>query len=41
MALEIEWSKKADKKFDSILEYLTEEWGEKVAKAFVRKVYDF
>jgi plasmid stabilization system protein ParE len=41
MALEIEWSKKADKKFDSILEYLTIEWGEKVTRAFVKKVYDF
>jgi plasmid stabilization system protein ParE len=41
MALDIVWSKKADKKFDSILKYLTEEWGEKVTKAFVKKVYDF
>jgi plasmid stabilization system protein ParE len=41
MALEIEWSKKADEKFDKILKYLNENWGEKVAKVFVKKVYDF
>ena len=41
MALEIVWSKRADKKFDLILEYLSEEWGTKVTKAFVKKVYDF
>jgi plasmid stabilization system protein ParE len=40
MALEIKWSKKADRSFDMILEYLTKEWGEKVSKAFVRKAYD-
>lgn len=27
MALEIVWSKRADKKFDKILEYLGKEWG--------------
>jgi plasmid stabilization system protein ParE len=41
MALEIVWSKRADKKFDLILEYLSNEWGNKVTKAFVKKVYDF
>jgi plasmid stabilization system protein ParE len=41
MALEIVWSKRADKKFDLILEYLSTEWGNKVTKAFVKKVYDF
>ena len=40
MALEIVWSKRADKNFDSILEHLSEEWGNKVTKAFVKKVYD-
>lgn len=30
----------ADKKFDQILNYLQEEWGENIAKAFTRKVYD-
>ncbi len=41
MALEIEWSKKADRKFDNILVYLMEKWGEKGTIAFVKKVYDF
>ena len=41
MALKIYWTKRADKKFDQILDYLLEEWGESVAKAFTRKVYDF
>ncbi|HHE32538.1 MAG TPA: hypothetical protein ENL07_07915 [Chlorobaculum parvum] len=41
MALEILWSKRADKKFDKILEYLHEEWGERVTRNFVRKVYGF
>jgi plasmid stabilization system protein ParE len=41
MALEIVWSKRADKKFDKILEYLSDEWGNRVTKSFVKKVYDF
>jgi plasmid stabilization system protein ParE len=41
MALDIHWSKRADKRFDKILKYLLEEWGEKVTRSFVRKVYDF
>ncbi len=41
MALKIYWTKRANKKFDQILEYLLEEWGESVAKAFTRKVYEF
>jgi plasmid stabilization system protein ParE len=41
MALRIFWSKRADKKFDNILDYLNTEWGEKVTSAFVKKVYDF
>lgn len=41
MALEIEWSRRADRKFDRILEYLQENWGEKTTRAFVLKVYDF
>jgi plasmid stabilization system protein ParE len=41
MALEIVWSRRADRKFDLILEYLSDEWGTKVTKAFVKKVYDF
>ena len=41
MALTIYWTKQADQKFDQILKYLEEEWGDKVTRAFVRKVYDF
>jgi plasmid stabilization system protein ParE len=41
MALEIVWSSRADKKFDKILDYLVKEWGNKVTKSFVKKVYDF
>ncbi|MBU2651643.1 MAG: type II toxin-antitoxin system RelE/ParE family toxin [Bacteroidetes bacterium] len=41
MALEIKWSKRADSKFDTILEYLSIEWGEKNTESFVKKVYDF
>ena len=41
MALELYWSKRADKKFDRILEYLLLEWGESVTKSFVQEVYDF
>lgn len=41
MALEIKWSKRADKKFDKILDYLIKKWGDRVTKNFVKKVYDF
>jgi plasmid stabilization system protein ParE len=41
MALEIYWSKRADKRFDEILKYLKLKWGEKTVKSFVKKVYDF
>jgi plasmid stabilization system protein ParE len=41
MALKIYWTKRADKKFDQILNYLYEEWGENIAKAFIKKVYEF
>ena len=41
MALEIEWTKRADKKFDIILIYLNREWGERVTGNFVKKVYEF
>jgi plasmid stabilization system protein ParE len=41
MALRIFWSKRADKKFDNILNHLSTEWGENVTSAFVKKVYDF
>ncbi len=41
MALKIYWTKRADKKFDQILDYLLEEWGGSTVKAFTRKVYYF
>ena len=41
MALNIVWSKKADEKFDEIIEYLTTKWGDKTTKQFVKKVYNF
>jgi plasmid stabilization system protein ParE len=41
MALTIKWSKHADRKFDKVLEYLEDEWGENVTRAFVKKTYEF
>jgi plasmid stabilization system protein ParE len=41
MALKIIWSKRADQKFDKIIAYLNEDFGESVTKSFVKKVYDF
>jgi plasmid stabilization system protein ParE len=41
MALEIYWSKRAAKRFDSILDYLEDEWGRNSVSLFVKKVYDF
>lgn len=41
MALVIEWTKRADKGFDRIIDFLYTEWGEYVVKAFVKKTYDF
>ena len=41
MVLEIEWSKRADKSFDRIIDFLQAEWGDQVVKAFVKKTYDF
>jgi plasmid stabilization system protein ParE len=40
MALRVQWTKRADKKFDKIIDYLLVEWNEKVAKSFVKNVYD-
>ena len=39
MALEIVWSKRANLKFDQIITYLIEEWGEQSAKQFIGKVF--
>jgi plasmid stabilization system protein ParE len=41
MALAIFWSKRADKRFDVIIEYIEDKWGLHVASLFVRKTYDF
>ena len=39
MALEIVWTKRADKKFDAILNYLLTDWGTNVTTNFVRKTH--
>lgn len=41
MALEIYWSKRAEKQLDEILIYLQNEWGENVTKNFAKKIYYF
>ncbi len=41
MALEIKWSRKADKSFDSIISYLKGEFGEITTSKFVRKIHEF
>jgi len=41
MALKIVWSKRAKFKFDQIIMYLVEEWGEKSAETFICNVFDF
>lgn len=37
MTVEIRWSKKAERKFQSNTEYLSVNWGEKAAISFVKK----
>jgi len=41
MALRIVWSKRASQKFDHIVDYLENEWGDKATREFVGKVFDF
>ncbi len=41
MALKIVWSKRASKRFDDIVSFLVNEWGEKSAKDFIINVFDF
>lgn len=41
MALEICWPRRESNKFDKILEYLLEEWDERITGNFVKKVYGF
>jgi plasmid stabilization system protein ParE len=40
MALKILWTKQADRKFDKIIEYLLNEWNQRVTESFIKKVYD-
>ncbi len=40
MALEIYWTRQADRKFDKIIEYLLNKWNQRVTVSFVKKVYD-
>ncbi len=39
MALDIKWTKQAEKKFDKLIGYLMTEWGEVTTRNFIRKVY--
>ena len=41
MAYKVAWTKRASAKFDLIIDYLGQEWNEKVTRSFVKKVYDF
>lgn len=41
MALDIQWSKKADRSFDLVIDYLKEEFGDITTRKFVRKIYEF
>ena len=41
MALNIFWSKHADKSFDSIITWLQSNWGEHSVSLFVKKAYEF
>ena len=41
MALTIVWSRRASLKIDQIISYLIAEWGEKSAKDFFIKVFEF
>ena len=40
MAKKIIWTKRANKRFDKIIDYLQEEWGERVTENFVVRNYD-
>jgi len=41
MALDVFWTKRADKKFDKIIAYLQKEWSTSVASSFVKRMYEF
>ena len=40
MAKKIVWTKRANSKFNKIIDYLEREWGLKVTQNFVKKTYD-
>jgi plasmid stabilization system protein ParE len=40
MALDIHWTRQADRKFDKIIVYLLDEWNQRVTESFVKNVYD-
>ncbi len=40
MARQIIWTKRANNKFNKIIEYLEQEWGPGVTQKFVLKTYD-
>ena len=40
MAKKIIWTKRANSKFNKIIDYLEQEWGPNVTQNFVRKTYD-
>lgn len=39
MAFEIEWTKRADREFDEIIEYLSKEWNYRVKNNFIERFY--
>ncbi len=41
MAKKIVWTKRADKKYDAIVEYLSKEWGERVTEEFIKRIYKY
>lgn len=41
MAKKVVWTKRADKKYDAIIEYLSKEWGERVTEEFIKRTYSF
>ncbi len=40
MAFEIEWTKRADREFDNIIEYLSKEWNYSVKNNFMESFYN-
>ncbi len=40
MDFEIEWTKRADKEFDEIIDYLAKEWNVKVKNNFINNFYN-